>query len=169
MIGQFSTPWIAPLLLVLYLLGLFSGQIRGYSRTNAGKIVASLPSIGQSTTLLGLVIAALAILGSLGGNEGAPAFESGIIWLGVSLMFVFAHILLTRQVTRWTAYFASAAMDSAWWCLAWSVWALFDSLIPGETWVYAFLIVPAGVLTASIANLVSMCQANVRNVTAKGG
>jgi hypothetical protein len=169
MVGQFSTLWIAPLILLLYLLGLLSPHIRGFSCNNAGKIVASLPGVGDSTTLLGLIIAALAIVGSIGEDKLVGFFEISVFWLGASLIFVFAHILLTRQVTAWTAYFASAAVDSGWWSLAWSIWALLNALVPGGIWVYTFLIVPAGVLVASIANLVSMRQAERRNVAEKGG
>ena len=148
--------WLAPDLLVLYVLAYLNPSIRAFASSRAGTIVESLPDARTSVTILALIVASTALLANIYIRQPDKSFESRFAWLAAATLFALAQMLLTTQVTGWTSYFAAASIYSLWWCLAWFIWSLYQTLLPDRAWVIILGIAPVGVLSVGLLNLKSM-------------
>ena len=115
-----------------------------------------------SITVFALIIATVAILSTLGAGHLGENIRIGYEWLASVTLFSLAQFLLTRQVTAWTSYLAVAATDSLWWCLSWSIWSVYDAILPNEAWIVILAMAPFGVAFTTALSLNSMRHAGAR-------
>jgi hypothetical protein len=162
-----STP---PILFVLDILLIYLGfyicssQVRDWATTNKIRIMDDL-KIDPTAILIviTLIIAAVTMLAAVGGERShhdQDAINRGYQWLAGAALFSFGQLILTRQVSGFTVYLAVAATDSLWWCLAWSLWALFQTLIPKAGWTLIFALGPIAVVMVTLGNVLNMLGPN---------
>lgn len=161
-----SALWFGPDIVVAYAIAYLSSQrIRNFASQNAGSITENLQvNAVASITVVTLIIAAVTILATLGeahpSDQREGPIHTGFEWLASASLFAIGQLLLTRQVTVWTSYFAVAFTDSLWWCLSWSLWVIFAAMVPGAAWIIILAIAPIGVVLATAFNLASMRRAS---------
>jgi hypothetical protein len=153
--------WVAPDIFAVYAIAyLLVPDIRKFTVKRVGSISENLEANSvASLTVFTLIIATVAILATVGTGHLGNNIRVGYEWLAAATVFSLAQFLLTRQVTAWTTYSAVAATDSLWWCLSWSIWAVYDALLPDDGWIFVLAIAPFGVALTSVLNLNSMKRA----------
>lgn len=161
LIASVSVAWIAPAVVALYSAGyLFSSSIRRFVTGHPGLIAENLESgATASITVFTLIIATVAILATFGAGKLGQNLRIGYEWLAVAMLSSLAQFLLTRQVSPLTSYAAVAATDSLWWSLTWSIWALYQAVLPDEGWTVILAIAALAVAFMSIVNVRSMARA----------
>jgi hypothetical protein len=123
---------------------------RRFAKKNVDILNQGLPSLGDATTLVGLLLAALAILATTNNQEGIERFHAAFLFVGVGILSLFGFQALRPHVSPWTVYFSEAMFGTTWYAVAWGVFALVDSLIPSSTWRLSLLSAPAMVVAASV-------------------
>lgn len=151
--------------LLLYLGALIlSRNVQNFARQNVSRMRRGLLGVSESATLIGLVIAALAIVTNLVGNSDVSktftvdALKAVIICLTGSAIFFFFGFFFTR-FNRWLyVYLSEACSSSGWYSLTWSLFALLEILLPHRAWRFAMLAAPAAVIFYTFGTLKEMMR-----------
>ena len=150
---------VASSIMILYGLAyVYSPNIRAFARKYAGRIAQNMPTIAASSTMLALILAGVALLARKARETGVESLEYGFVWLAAATLFILAQLLLTRQVTGLSSYFAEAASYSLWWSLTLAICSLYHALLPDRIWTSILLTAPAGVLAMSVLSLKKMAE-----------
>lgn len=152
---------VASSIMILYGLAyVYSPNIRAFARKYAGRIAQNMPTIAASSTMLALILAGVALLAreAEAKKTGVESLECGFVWLAAATLFILAQLLLTRQVTGLSSYFAEAASYSLWWSLTLAICSLYHALLPDRIWTSILLTAPAGVLAMSVLSLKKMAE-----------
>ena len=152
---------LASSIFIAHCLVLIFPPVRAFLKTYTARLAEASPDIGQASTLLGLVLVIVAILVSRQTNsESLLAFEGVLLLLSAAALYVFLHLLLSREVIWWAVHFSGAALLSSWWCLGWALFALINGLLTGQGWPFAILLAPAIVFFAALSSLYPMLKRN---------
>jgi hypothetical protein len=153
---------VAVLVFLMHIVGiLVDSNVRSYMRKNHVELVKDLPDIADSSTLLGLVFAALAVIASSASGKEGERYYVAIWFLSATSIFLFLHIVSSRLSKPWPAFISLASVVSVWYCLAFSVFSLVYTQLPpgrGSILCIALLLAPVSLIFYTVANLETMCH-----------
>ena len=152
-------------ILLLYLIAVIHPRIRRFAKNNTGVLAGGLPGIGDTSTLIGLVLAALAVVASFIQNQPLAKFEAILFFLTGAVIFLFFYLFFRQLIVWWGVYFSIGTISSGWYCLAWSLFALLDVLLPDRSWRFVLLVAPASMFVSAVLSLILMLQAQAEGMT----
>ena len=153
---------IAVLVFLLHIVSiLVESNILSYMQKNHVEINKDLPNTAESSTLLGLVFAALAIIASSASGREGERYYVAIWFLSAASIFLFLHIVSSHFSKAWSVFISLASVFSVWYCLSLSVFSLVYMQMPvgrGGILCIALLLAPASLIFYTVANLETMCH-----------
>lgn len=102
-------------------------EIHEFMKSNYEYVLEQLPKPNDSSTLLGLVFAALAIIASSAAGHEGTRYDVAIFFLGSAATFLFLHLIISRYRRPWPSYLSFAFVLSIWYCLSLSLFSLIDT------------------------------------------
>lgn len=149
---------IAILILLMFILWFISfsvsARVRLYVNRHRDSLIEQLPSLGDASTLLGLVFASMAIVASFAANANIGKYEPTLMFLSGSALFLFFYITLSRiPIYPWIVHFSWASISSGWYCLSWSPFALIDVLLPTKLWRLILIFPPVLLLIYALTSI----------------
>lgn len=139
-----------------YVVALSCRSIRSFARLKVTELAMTLPTLGEIASLIGLVFAAMAVLIGFSGPDEAARFEIAFLFLSSTIVALFLVLLFRSWILWWTVYLAGAALATAWYCLAWSVFALVDIFLPDKDWRFMLLVGPSAMVLYALGSLAMM-------------
>jgi hypothetical protein len=139
---------LLPTLPVLIYLGgfVFFPTIRTVMRSHMKVLAKQLPSLGDVSTLLGLVLATLTLVGTLPASGEPIRSDVSCMLLSGTSLFLFLCFVFSRFTLWWCVYWAEASITSGWYCLALSLFAALDLLLSDKMWRFVLVIPPLALL-----------------------
>jgi hypothetical protein len=154
--------WLIGLIIIfvflLYLAGFTSSRIRSTAERDEQFLRESLPGLSGATTLLGLVLTSVAVLTRYIPVNEVDRFNAVLMFFGGTAFFLFAYVFLSRFGHFETTYLSVAAVSSAWYCLGWSYFALFSTLLSTRHWPEFFLAAPLSIFVHTLVSLRGLYQ-----------
>jgi len=147
---------VAALVFLLYLIFIILPRIRSAAadQRHIDIFIESLPRTGEAATLLGLVLAAVAVVTGYAPKDDVDKFNAILLFLSGVGFFIFLYVAFSLFVLPLSVYLSLSFISSVWYCLSLSLFALLDVLLPNHIWRFVLLLPPIGLFISNLLSLI---------------
>jgi hypothetical protein len=128
-------------------------DIRTVMQSHMELLAKQLRTLGDVSTLLGLVLATLALVVALPASGEPIRSDVSFMLLSGTSLFLFLCFVFSRFTLWWCVYWAEASITSGWYCLALSLFAALDLLLSDKMWPFVLVIPPLALLYYVVKSL----------------